>query len=141
MTSSTLQMVASRKSSPTGLKTSGCSSKFSRRGYPGFDPWFHLPRLHFGTIFLRHSHLSQMDRTSTTCNRTSCPITSKHVPSSPTPYHVTACPMLTLNPEPSRGIISIISHPLYAEPSTNTSNHPPCFTSCQQQNTQIPFLS
>ena len=37
----------------------GCGSKFTRRGYAGFGPCFHLPGFHFGTGFLSHSHLAE----------------------------------------------------------------------------------
>ena len=43
------------------LHSFGCGSKFNSWGYAGFSHclsfWFHLPRCHFGTGFLSHSHL------------------------------------------------------------------------------------
>ena len=38
--------------------TFGCGSKLGGQGSAGVRLWFHLPRCHFGTFFLSHTHLS-----------------------------------------------------------------------------------
>ena len=35
----------------------GFGSKLKKRGYVGVGPCFHLPKCHFGTVFLSHGHL------------------------------------------------------------------------------------
>ena len=40
-------------------RSNGCGSKFKSQGYAGFSLWFHLPRCHFGSLFLSHSQMGR----------------------------------------------------------------------------------
>ena len=48
----------SRKTTKPQLNLYGYGSKLKSWGYAGFSLWFHLPRCHFGTTFLSHSHVA-----------------------------------------------------------------------------------
>ena len=47
------------QASSLSQKSGGYGSKFIHQGSAGFSLWFHLPRFHFGHLFLTHSQVVQ----------------------------------------------------------------------------------